>query len=163
MTTPHPRWRVGWGADVHRFGTEPPVLLAGVAVDSGRGVLATSDGDVVAHAVIDAVLGAAGLGDIGMHFPSSDPQSRDADSMEMLQTVVGLAEAASWRLAFCDVTVISESVRIAPHRQAIRTGLAGALGLSIDDVSVKATSTDGLGWIGRDEGIAAMAAVSVAG
>ncbi len=163
MTTSHPRWRVGWGADVHRFGTEPPVLVAGVTVDSGRGVLATSDGDVVAHAVIDAVLGAAGLGDIGMHFPPSDPQSRDANSMEMLQTVVGLAEAASWRPVFCDVTVISESVRIAPHRQAIRAGLAGALGLSIDDVSVKATSTDGLGWIGRDEGIAAMAAVSVTG
>ena len=147
--------------DAHRFAIQPPVLLAGVEVNRRRGVEATSDGDVVAHAVIDALLGAAALGDIGTHFPSSDPRWEDADSMDLLATAVEKVEAADWRPAFCDVTVIAQTVRISPHRQAMREALGEVLGLPVDQVSVKATTTDGLGWLGRDEGIAAMATVSL--
>ena len=126
-----------------------------------RGVIATSDGDVVAHAVADALLGAAALGDLGTFFPSSDPRWENADSMELLHRVVRKAEGTGWRPSFCDVTVISESVRVAPRRQAVRAALAEVLGLEIGKVSVKATTTDGLGWLGRDEGLAAVAAVTV--
>ena len=161
MRESHPVWRVGWGMDAHRLGDQPPLLLAGVEVDSRRGVIATSDGDVVAHAVADALLGAAALGDLGAFFPSSDPQWKNADSMELLLRVVKLVRAASWQTSFCDVTVISESVRVAPHRQSVRASLAEALGLRIEEISVKATTTDGLGWLSGDEGIAAMATVTV--
>ena len=126
-----------------------------------QGVIATSDGDVVAHAVADALLGAAALGDLRRVFPSSDPRWENADSMELLHRVVRKAEGAGWRPSFCDVTVISESVRVAPRRRAVRAALAEALGLEIGEVSVKATTTDGLGWLGRDEGLAAVAAVTV--
>jgi len=143
--------------DAHRFCAGAPVLLAGVAVDRSRGVEATSDGDVVAHALIDALLGAAVLGDIGTHFPSSDPRWQDADSMDLLAMAVRRVRAADLRPAFCDVTVIAQSVRVSPHRQAIREALAKVLGLEVGLVSVKATTTDGLGWLGRDEGIAATA------
>lgn len=156
-----PDWRVGWGFDSHRLGGVPPIVLAGVEVDGRRGVIATSDGDVVAHAVADALLGAAALGDLGAFFPSSDPQWRNADSMGLLRRVVELVREAAWRPSFCDVTAISESVRVAPHREPVRTALAEALGLETGEVSVKATTTDGLGWLGRDEGIAAAAAVTV--
>lgn len=161
MKPAHPEWRVGWGIDAHRLGAEPPVLLAGVEVDPHRGVTATSDGDVVAHAVIDALLGAAALGDIGEHFPSSDPRWENAHSMTLVARVVKMTEAAGWRPSFCDVTVIAQSVRVSPHRRAVRQALAEVLGLQSDQVSVKATTTDGLGWLGRDEGIAAAASVSV--
>ncbi len=161
MKVSHPVWRVGWGMDAHRLGAEPPLLLAGVEMDSRRGAIATSDGDVVSHAVVDALLGAAALGDLGAFFPSSDPQWKNADSVELLRWVVKLVEEASWRTSFCDVTVICQSVRVAPHRQAVRASLAEALGLQIEEVSVKATTTDGLGWLGRDEGIAAMATVTI--
>ncbi len=143
--------------DAHRFCAGAPVLLAGVEVDRSRGVEATSDGDVVAHALIDALLGAAVLGDIGTHFPSADPRWQDADSMDLLAMAVRRVRAADLRPAFCDVTVIAQSVRVSPHRQAIREALAKVLGLEVGLVSVKATTTDGLGWLGRDEGIAATA------
>ena len=152
---------MGWGLDVHRLGGDPPKLLAGVEVDRERGVIATSDGDVVAHAVSDALLGAAALGDLGTFFPSSDPQWEDADSMELLRRVVELADSMKWQPSFCDVTAVSESVRVAPYREEVRAALAGALGLSVGQVSVKATTTDGLGWVGRNRGIAAVAAVTV--
>ncbi len=152
--------RVGWGMDAHRFGGEPPLLLAGVVADSGRGVEATSDGDVVAHAVADALLGAAGLGDLGTHFPSDDARWRDADSMELLSNVAGMAAAAGCRVTGLDVTVIAQTVRVAPHRDAMRSALAVRLGLDPADVSVKATSTDRMGFTGRDEGIAAVAVVT---
>lgn len=163
MNPAHPECRVGWGMDAHRLGDRPPLLLAGVEADRSRGAVATSDGDVVAHAVIDALLGAAALGDIGAHFPSSDPRWEDADSMELLATVVEMVAETDRRPAFCDVTVIAQTVRVAPHRRAMREALAGTLGLGVDRVSVKATTTDGLGWLGRDEGIAAMAAVTLTG
>lgn len=149
--------RVSWGFDVHRFRETGTVKLGGVEVDSTRGVAATSDGDVVAHAVADAVLGLDGRGDLGDHFPSSDPAMSGADSIELLRTVV--AGAVS-RLEFVDVTVIAEDVRVAPHRDAIRRNLAAALEIEPERVSVKATSTDGLGFVGGKEGLAAVAVVT---
>ncbi len=150
--------RVSWGFDAHRLGGDPPVRLAGVVVDSARGVLATSDGDLVAHAVADALLGAAGLGDLGEHFPSSDPQWEGADSMDLLRSVVAMCSQLD--LSFVDVTVIAEDVRVAPHREAIRENLAAALGVEPGQVSVKATTTDGMGAIGAGDGIAATAVVT---
>ena len=152
--------RIGIGFDVHRFDANPPVLLGGVPVDTSRGVEATSDGDVAAHAVTDAVLGAANLGDMGMHFPSSEPRWSGADSLEMLREAVRMAGAKGVAVVAVDVTVISQSVRVGPYREAIRAGLAGGLGVETDRVSVKATTTDGLGVLGRDEGLAAMAVVT---
>ncbi|MGH8912341.1 MAG: 2-C-methyl-D-erythritol 2,4-cyclodiphosphate synthase [Acidimicrobiia bacterium] len=150
--------RVGWGYDVHRFDDAPPLVLAGVVVDESRGMAATSDGDVVAHAVVDAVLGAAGLGDIGHHFPSNDPRWAGADSMAMVRHAAMAAHHAGWYVAGCDVTVVAETVRISPHRQAMVANLGDRLGvIEVDSVSVKATTTDGLGFTGRDEGIAATA------
>ncbi len=152
--------RVAWGFDAHRFGGDPPVLLGGVVVDPGRGVAATSDGDVLAHAVADALLGAAVLGDLGVHFPSDDPRWVGADSLAMLRTAVAAARAAGVAPVFLDATVVAQTVRVAPHRDAIRRALAGALGLPEGRVSVKATTTDGLGFLGRDEGIAAVAVLT---
>jgi 2-C-methyl-D-erythritol 2,4-cyclodiphosphate synthase len=149
--------RVGQGFDAHRLTPDGSVRLGGVVVDTTRGVAATSDGDVAAHAVADALLGAAALGDIGDLFPSSDPRWEGADSMEMLDEVLRRIVGSGHRVCSIDLTVVAESVRVAPHRQAIRASLADRLGLAVADVSVKATTTDGLGWIGRDEGIAALA------
>lgn len=161
MTSDRPASRVGWGFDAHRLDGQPPLELGGVVVSDTRGVSATSDGDLVAHAVIDALLGACALGDIGEHFPPSDPTSAGADSMGMLRLVVEMSNGAGWQPTHADVTVVSESVRVAPHRDAIINGLADALKVSAGAVSVKATSTDGLGFIGRDEGLAAVAVVTV--
>lgn len=148
--------RVGWGADVHRFGGPGPVLLGGVAVDESRGVEATSDGDVLAHAAADALLGAAALGDLGALFPSSDPRWRGADSMALLAVAVGRVRAAGYRVSSIDATVIAEKVRVSSHREAIRRRLAEVLQVEVERVSVKATSTDGLGFLGHDEGLAAV-------
>jgi len=151
--------RVGWSIDVHRRGGPGPTLLAGVVVDSERGVVGTSDADVLAHAVADAVLGAAALGDLGDHFPSGDPAWEGADSMDLLRRVVTMASAAGYRVASVDATVVAERVRVAPHRDAVRGALAAVLGVGPAAVSVKATTTDGLGFLGSDDGIAALAAV----
>lgn len=153
--------RTGWGFDAHRFTAEGRVLLGGVEVAIDRGVAATSDGDVVAHAVADALLGAAALGDIGALFPSDDPKWSGADSMVLLSEVVGRVSAVGFGVTSIDVTVVAESVRVAPHRDAIRAAISAVLGIPIDGVSIKATSTDGMGSIGRDEGIAAVAVVTV--
>lgn len=153
--------RVGWGYDAHRLDGQPPLKLGGVVVSDTSGVTATSDGDLVAHSVTDALLGACVLGDIGEHFPSDDPQWAGADSMELLRLSVDVANGAGWKASHIDVTVIAESVRVSPHRDEITASLADAVRLSPDAVSVKATTTDGLGFIGRDEGIAAVAVVTV--
>lgn len=150
----------GWGFDVHRFGGQPPVLLAGVVADAERGLEATSDGDVVAHAVADAVLGAASLGDLGDFFPSSDPMWTDADSMALLGTVQAAAAGVGLVVEHLDVTIIAERVRVAPIKDRIRAALSSVFGLPVESVSVKATTTDGLGFIGRDEGIAVVAVVT---
>jgi len=153
--------RVGWGFDAHRFRAGGAVVLLGVEVDQTRGINATSDGDVAAHAVIDAVLGALAAGDVGDLFPSHDPEMDGANSMELLGRVVGQAGDAGYRVENVDVTVVSESVRIAPHREAMRGSLAKVLEIDVSAVSVKATTTDGMGSIGADEGIAAAAVVLI--
>ena len=153
--------RVGWGFDAHPLDGEPPLIVGGVSVSDTIGVSATSDGDVLAHAVTDAVLGACVLSDIGEHFPSSDPALAGADSMDLLGQASVMAVAAGWQIEHVDATVVVEDVRIAPHRAEIRANLARALGIVPDLVSVKATTTDGLGMIGRGEGLAAAAVVTV--
>jgi len=155
------RTRIGWGFDAHRFGGGGPVVLAGVAVDQTRGIEATSDGDVVAHAVADALLGALALGDIGMHFPSSDPEMGGADSMDLLSKVVRIVEDRGSLIGNIDVTVVAQSIRIGPFRDEMRDGLAATLRIDRSSVSVKATTTDGMGSIGMDEGIAVAAVVTV--
>ena len=153
--------RVGFGVDVHAFNDEPPLLLGGVVVDETRGVDATSDGDVAMHALIDALLGAAALGDLGMHFPSSDPHWHGASSADLLTAALGLLADAGCSPAQVDITVIAQQVMVGPHRPAIRSNLAGLLGLPLDAVSVKATTTDHLGFLGAGRGIAATAIVAV--
>jgi 2-C-methyl-D-erythritol 2,4-cyclodiphosphate synthase len=154
--------RVGFGVDVHRFSDEGTVRLCGIEVDDTRGIEATSDGDVALHALIDALLGAAGVGDIGMHFPSSDPRWAGSDSAELLAAALAEIVSVGYSPSQVDVTIIAESVRISPHREAMRARLASLLNLRVDDVSVKATSTDGLGFLGTGEGIAATAVATIA-
>jgi len=136
-------------------------LLGGVVVDTTRGIEATSDGDVVAHAVADALLGALALGDLGVHFPSSDPEMEGIDSMEVLARVVRKIEDRAHLVGNVDVTVVAQSVRVGPHRDEIRDRLAAVLRIDRSAVSVKATTTDGMGSVGRDEGIAVAAAVTL--
>lgn len=153
--------RVGWGFDSHSLDGDPPLILGGVVVSEAIGVSATSDGDLLAHAVADAILGAAVLGDLGEHFPSDDPSLEGADSMRLLGQVVAMARDAGWQVSHLDATVLVEQVRIAPNRAQIKTNLAQTLGVEVDSVSVKATTTDGLGFVGRGEGIATVAVVSI--
>lgn len=154
--------KVGLGYDVHPIDRDGErVLLGGVTVATDRGVVATSDGDVLAHAVADALLGAAGLGDLGDHFPSAHATWSGADSMVLLTTVAGMVAEAGLGVRNVDATVLAQDVRVAPHRTAIVSAVAQALGVAAADVSVKATTTDHLGAIGRGEGIAAMAVVAV--
>ncbi len=152
---------MGWGFDAHRFGGDPPIVLAGIVADPDRGLVATSDGDVAAHAVADALLGAAALADLGELFPSSDPRWEGADSMSLLAEVVRLTSKEGWEVAHVDLTVVAQSVRVAPHREGMRRSLADVLGVAEEVVSVKATTTDHMGSIGRDEGVAAVAVVTV--
>jgi 2-C-methyl-D-erythritol 2,4-cyclodiphosphate synthase len=153
--------RVGWGFDAHPLAGSPPLLIGGVTVSDELGTVATSDGDVLAHAVADALLGAIVGGDLGELFPSDDPTMQGADSMFLLRQVSSMTTGAGWTVAHVDATVILESPRLAPHRDRIRAGLAEALGIGTESVSVKATTSDGLGFIGRGEGVAAVAVVSV--
>ncbi len=153
--------RVGLGVDVHRFSDEGTVILCGVVVDDTRGIAATSDGDVALHAVIDALLGAAGVGDIGIHFPSSDPRWEGSDSADLLAAALAEIVIAGYSPSQVDVTIIAEEVRISPHREEMRARLAELLNLRVDAVSVKATTTDGLGFLGSDEGIAATAVATI--
>ena len=151
--------RIGSGFDAHRLGGSPPLKLAGVVVDRCRGLVATSDGDVAAHAVVDAILGAAALGDLGTFFPSEDRRWQGADSMAMLARVVGSVASEGMSIGNMDLTVIAETVRVAAYRDQIRRDLASVLGIDTDRVSVKATTTDGMGFTGRGEGVAAWATV----
>lgn len=151
--------RVGTGFDVHAFGDGDHVVLGGVRIAHDQGLLAHSDGDVVIHALCDAMLGALALGDIGRHFPPSDPRWRDADSRDFLRHCHTLVAARGYRLGNADITVIAEQPRVGPHADAMRACLAGDLGVGLDDISVKATTTERLGFTGRAEGIAAQAAV----
>lgn len=152
-----PELRVGIGVDAHALQEGVPLVLGGVAIEHPRGLAGHSDGDVLAHALTDAVLGAAGLEDIGSLFSSDDPAVAGADSVELLRIAWELVRAAGWRLANADVVLIGEEPRLAPHRDAMRVRLAGALGVEPERVAVRATTTDGLGFTGRGEGLAAHA------
>lgn len=156
-----PEIHTGIGYDAHRFGGEGPVVLGGVVIEHSSGVLGTSDADVAVHAVCDALLGSVGAGDLGAHFPGSDPQWEGADSLDLLGRCAQQVVDAGFSVGFVDVTIIVESIRVAPHRDAMRRNLAAAMGLEADRVSVKATTTDGLGWIGSEAGLAAQAVVTV--
>lgn len=149
--------RVGIGFDVHAFTEGDFLMLAGVRIPHERAVRAHSDGDVVIHALCDALLGAAGLGDIGMHFPDTDPQWRGAAGAVLLQRVLSMLVARGFEPVNVDVTILAERPRIAPHREAMRRRLAELLELAPEVVNVKATTTEQLGLIGRGEGIAAQA------
>lgn len=153
--------RVGFGFDTHAFsGMEKPLVVGGEIVHDRRGVLATSDGDVVAHAAADALLGAAALGDLGVFYPSTDEAWLGADSMAaILSDAAQRVRTAGWEIGNLDVTVIVQSVRIAPHRERMRKNLADVLETTLDQISVKATTTDGMGFAGREEGISAAAVV----
>jgi 2-C-methyl-D-erythritol 2,4-cyclodiphosphate synthase len=149
--------RIGHGFDVHAFGPGEQVVIGGVSIPHDRGVVAHSDGDVALHALCDALLGAAGLGDIGGMFPDTDPRWAGADSRALLRDVVARLAAQGLAVANADLTVIAQAPRLAPHIGEMRTRIAADLGISMDRVNVKATTTERLGYIGRGEGLAAHA------
>jgi 2-C-methyl-D-erythritol 2,4-cyclodiphosphate synthase len=151
----------GIGYDCHRLAAGRRLILGGVEIPHERGLEGHSDADVLTHAVIDALLGAAGLGDIGEHFPDTDERYRDADSMVLLETVLTTVIAAGLEVENVDCTVAMEAPKLAPHRQAIRDRLARALGLPPMRVNVKATTGEGMGFVGRGEGLAALAIASL--
>jgi 2-C-methyl-D-erythritol 2,4-cyclodiphosphate synthase len=154
--------RIGLGVDAHAFGEGVPLVLGGVRIEHSRGLVGHSDGDVVAHALTDALLGAAGLSDIGGLFPSDDERYRGADSLVLLAEAYASVRAAGYRLVNADCIVIGQEPRVAPHRDAMRERLAGALGVESATVNVRATTTDGLGFTGRGEGLAAQAVALLA-
>lgn len=149
--------RIGQGFDVHAFTAGEFVTLGGVKIPHTKGVLAHSDGDVLLHALCDALLGAAALGDIGMHFPDTDPKWRGADSRAFVRHVRELLQAQGFRVVNVDVTVLAEAPRLGKHRETMRENIAADLGLDITRVNVKATTTEKLGFIGRAEGLACQA------
>ena len=149
--------RIGQGYDVHAFTTGDFVTLGGERIAHTHGVLAHSDGDVLLHAICDALLGAAGLGDIGMHFPDTDPRWRGADSRAFVRHVRALLEERGYAIVNVDATVIAEAPRLGKHREAMRANVAADLGIDSDRVNVKATTSEKLGFIGRREGLACQA------
>ncbi len=149
--------RIGHGYDVHAFAADRRLVLGGVEIPFEKGLLGHSDADVLCHAISDALLGAAALGDIGRHFPDTDPAYRQADSLRLLQRVVELLEQKGYRVVNVDATLILQRPKIAPHVPSMRRNLAQAMGAAVDAVSVKATTTEELGWEGRGEGVAAHA------
>lgn len=155
--------RVGIGYDCHPFDPSRRLVLGGVEVPDHPGLAGHSDGDAVAHAVSDALLGAAGLGSIGQHFPDTDPELRGADSIRLLARIRELLEEHAFRPVNVDVTVVAESPQVAPHAAGMSARLAGALGLPPHAVSVKGTRNEGMGWVGRGEGLAAIAVALVEG
>ena len=150
-------YRVGTGFDAHAFEDGVRLVLGGVAIEHPRGLAGHSDGDVLAHALTDALLGAAGLEDIGALFPSTDPKLEGADSLDLLSQAWERIQADGWTLANADVVLVGEKPRLAPHRDEMRRRLAAALGVEPELVAVRATTTDGLGFAGRGEGLAAQA------
>jgi 2-C-methyl-D-erythritol 2,4-cyclodiphosphate synthase len=151
--------RIGLGYDVHAFGEDRRLVLGGVEIPHERGLLGHSDADVLAHALADALLGALRAGDIGQHFPDTDPAFAGADSLALLAQVGRLVAEQGWRIADADCVLVLERPRVAGHRDRMRANLAAALGLDVGSVGVKATTTEGLGFEGRQEGVAAQAVV----
>ncbi|AWF80480.1 2-C-methyl-D-erythritol 2,4-cyclodiphosphate synthase [Microbulbifer sp. A4B17] len=152
-------FRIGQGFDVHAFGPGDHVVLGGVQIPYGYGLVAHSDGDVLLHALSDALLGALALGDIGKHFPDNDEQFAGADSRNLLRHVVGLIDSKGYRLVNADMTLIAQAPKMAPHIDGMRVNIAADCGVDCDAISVKATTTEKLGFTGRGEGIAAQATV----
>lgn len=146
--------RIGHGYDVHRFGPGQFITLGGVRIPHHQGLLAHSDGDVLLHALTDALLGAAALGDIGRHFPDSDPQFKGADSRVLLRHALGLVAGKGWRVGNVDATIVAQAPKMAPHIEQMRAQIAADLQVDLDQVNVKATTTEKLGFTGREEGIA---------
>jgi 2-C-methyl-D-erythritol 2,4-cyclodiphosphate synthase len=153
--------RIGTGVDAHAFGDGVPLVLGGITIDHPRGLVGHSDGDVIAHALTDALLGAAGLADIGALFPSDDERYRGADSLVLLADAAREARSAGFELVSADCVLIGQEPKIAPFREEMRGRLAAALGVDADRVNVRATTTDGLGFPGRGEGLAAQAVALV--
>ena len=153
--------RIGQGYDAHRFKSGDNIILGGVEIPFDKGLAAHSDGDVLLHAICDALLGASALGDIGSHFPDSDPGLKDVSSRDLLRRVTELLREAGYALCNIDATVIAEQPRISPHVRAMRENIAADTGLAIDAVSIKATTTERMGFTGRGEGIAASAVCMV--
>ena len=149
--------RVGIGYDSHRFVPGRPLILGGVRIPFEQGLAGHSDADVVAHAVTDAILGAAALGDIGTHFPPDDVRWKDADSIELLRAAVRILEERNYQVVNVDVTLVLEQPKLRPHVDAMRARIADALAISPDNVSIKGKTNEQMGWIGRGEGIAGMA------
>ncbi len=149
--------RVGIGYDVHRLVAGRPLILGGVRIPHARGLAGHSDADVLLHAITDALLGAAALGDIGTHFPPSDDTWKDADSRELLRLALAAVEQAGWRPVNVDATVVCETPKIGPHAAAIRASIAGILGLAVEAVNVKGKTSEGMGFTGTGEGMAAYA------
>ena len=154
-------WLTGIGYDSHRLTPWRRLIIGGVEIPHELGLDGHSDADVLTHAVIDALLGAAGLGDIGEHFPDTDERCRDADSVELLRTVVASVTDAGLAVVNVDCTVVMETPKLSPHKQAIRARLADALGLPRERVNVKASTGEGIGFVGRGEGVAALAVASL--
>jgi 2-C-methyl-D-erythritol 2,4-cyclodiphosphate synthase len=155
--------RVGIGYDSHPFAARRKLILGGVEIPNAKGLAGHSDADAVAHAVTDAILGAAGLGDIGEMFPDTDPANKDRDSIGMLEAAVRRISSAGYRVNQVDVSVVAEMPRLAPHRDKIRSRLASALGIDSASVSVKGKTNEGMGWIGRKEGLACIAVATLKG
>lgn len=153
--------RTGIGYDSHRLVEGRPLILGGQSIPHTHGLAGHSDADAVAHALTDAILGAAAAGDIGTHFPDTDPRWKGADSIGLLRAACAVVAERGWRVSQVDVTVILERPRLGPHIPAMRAGLAVALGLTVDDVSVKAKTNEGMGFVGRGEGIATMAVATL--
>ena len=151
--------RIGHGYDVHRLVEGRDLVLGGVHVPFDRGLLGHSDADVVAHALMDAILGAMRAGDIGHLFPDTDPAYEGADSLVLMARVAELARGQGWRIVDADCTIVAQVPKLAPYRDAMRARMAGALGIPVESVGVKATTTERLGFVGREEGIAAWAVV----
>jgi 2-C-methyl-D-erythritol 2,4-cyclodiphosphate synthase len=149
--------RVGIGYDSHRYAAGRRLVLGGVDIPHSHGLTGHSDADAVAHAVTDALLGAAGLGDIGTHFPPADDRWKDADSIDLLRRTLRLLEEHNYQVVNVDVTVVCEAPKLLPHVPAMRARLAGTLGIAPTHVSVKGKTNEGMGWIGRGEGVATMA------
>jgi 2-C-methyl-D-erythritol 2,4-cyclodiphosphate synthase len=154
--------RMGIGFDAHRLVEGRALILGGVRIPHATGLLGHSDADVLTHAIMDALLGAVADGDIGQHFPDSDPRWKDADSLALLRQVVSRLAARGWQVGNVDATVLAEAPKLAPHVGGMRTRLAGAMGVAVDAVSIKATTVEGMGAIGRREGISVMAVATVA-
>jgi 2-C-methyl-D-erythritol 2,4-cyclodiphosphate synthase len=155
-------FRTGIGYDSHRFAPGGPLRLGGVNIPSERRLAGHSDGDAISHAVTDAILGAAAAGDIGGMFPDTDPANRGRDSIDMLREAVAAVNELGWGVRSLDVTLIAEHPKIAPHRDAMRGALAAAAGVSADVVSVKGKTNEGMGWVGRGEGVACIAVATLA-